>query len=200
MAAAVDRVSPSLFAHALKMTTHGAFTTRSSIKPAWRRQLAVPLSPYGLSSFCYTFAGLYAMVAWFFCPGAMPGWPARVAFPEASLVVLQGAWSFLSDVINVGRPCIFHAVDRISAVSLTAFQLCKFGLLMVTDLSGMQAIFIVVGLGLGIGCKLQGYRAILNGHVERYRHWHLLWHLSLPLAVSALHSWRWRTCQKCILE
>ena len=178
----------SLLTHTLRMISYGAVSRRSSIPNSWRKLLAQPASSYGLSCFAYTAVGLHAIALWATCPAAFPDWPAKIAIPEASLVSLQGVWSFCSDVLFVGRESGFHAVDRVSALSLTALQIAKFSLLL--TLSSYEKLWVCTGIVAGLGCKLRGYRAILDGSAEGFRRAHIWWHLSLPLVIGTLHAVR----------
>jgi hypothetical protein len=187
----------ALLAHTLRMVTTGAWSHRSSIKPAWRLRLAAPLSSYAASCFMYTAVGLHAVVLWSVCPEAIPAWPPAIALPEACLVTLQGLWSFASDVLFVGRDSSFHAVDRVSALSLTALQLAKFGWVLPATLSSSELSIVWFGICLGLACKVQGYRAILGDSVDAFRLWHTLWHVTLPGGAFALHVLRWRACEAC---
>ena len=190
---------PALLAHTLRFVTRGAWSTASSIRPAWRRQLAVPLSLYGLSCFAYTAVGLHAIALWMACPQAVPEWPARFALPEATAVTIQGVWSFASDVLNVGRDSHFHAIDRVSALSLVALQLIKFGYLLpqAPSMQWMELASVWFGLAIGIVCKLRGFRAILDNSPTGFRRWHTLWHASMPLTFIVWHSSRWLGCDVC---
>ena len=164
---------------------------KSSIDPRWRRELANPRSLYALSCATYAIGGLLWALQLAACPESVPPIAARLGPYEAALVTLQSVCSFWSDVLMVGRPSYAHAVDRCSALTLTALQPAKF-LLLTPHLSPAELAWIWGGILVGVGFKIAGYRAIINDDVDAFRQTHILWHVSLPLALSAWAMSRWR--------
>ena len=185
--------SPSspLLRHTLHICTRGAVSRNSSIDPRWRRELANPRSLYALSCATYAIGGLLWALQLAACPESVPYWASKIGPYEAALVTLQSVCSFWSDVLMVGRPSYAHAVDRCSALTLTALQPAKF-LLLTPHVSHAELAWIWGGILVGVGFKVAGYRAIINDDVDAFRRMHILWHVSLPLALSAWAVARWR--------
>ena len=186
-----------LLRHIIRMLTYGACSRRSSVKSSWRSQLAQPLSIYGLSSFTYTTAGIHALILLICCPEAVPGWPASVWLLEATLVMMQGVWSYCSDVLFIGLESNFHACDRISALSLVGLQLVKFGWVLPSSMSTEWLAWIWIWLVAGIICKICGYQCILSDSADGFRRWHIRWHVTMPFGVSVFHAAQWHACRVC---
>lgn len=186
-----------LLRHTARMVSYGALSRKSSIPEAWREHLARPRSAYAWSSFMYTLVGLQSLLLWTSCPAAVSEWPQRIARPEAVLVTLQGIWSFYSDVLYVGLYSSFHTVDRLSALTLTGFQILKFGIVLPWSMSLYELAWVWCGLALGIHCKLRGYRAVIDSSVHSFRIWHIAWHCSFPITFLAFHGYRWHVCDAC---
>ena len=189
---------PTLLQHMFKMMTYGAVSPKSSVPPSWRAHLSKPLSLYGMSSFTYSVTGLHALFMSLHCPGALPAW-ADYFTVEAVLVTIQGVLSFCADVLNIGRPSIFHVLDRCLALTLTGLQLLKFAVILPPWMSRGELAFVWLGIAVGIYCKVQGYNAILHKQMERFRTWHIWWHFVMPLAIGAWHGGRWLTASSCAL-
>ena len=177
-----------------------AFTNRSRIDPRWRTHLSRPCSLYGLSSWSYTAIGLLLLSHCLLCPAALAEWAVghpTLALGEACALTLQGGWSFLSDVLNIGRTSWLHSLDRVSALTLTFLQLVKFGVIMVPGMSAYELAYVWGGIGIGVAAKLMGSRAILDQSMAGFRGWHTVWHLELPAALGGFLVMRWRTCADC---
>ena len=184
----------SLVRHVLYATTRGAISPRSSVKPSWHKELN-RFSLYACSSWFYTVVGVHGLCMFLSCPTVYPGWPPHIAIPDVTLVMLQGIWSFNSDVRNIGLTSKWHVVDRLTAQALTLFQVVKFAYFLVPPvLSPAQFAFVWFGFFVAFFCKLQGYKAIVDASLPRFKFWHTLWHISLPLTHIILQSWRWRGC------
>lgn len=168
-------------------------TSNKSVIPAkWRAQLARPASLYGISSWSYTVLGLFVLAQARDCPRSLPGATSHACLPaelEALLVLVQGALSFMADVWNIGRPSLFHCLDRSSAVCLVCAQLLKFGSAM---LPAGEVLFVWSSLAVSLLCKLMSGRAIAAGSAVSFARWHLCWHFSLPALMISYHWWRWR--------
>eukprot|EP00966_Prymnesium_polylepis_P327948 7383770-Prymnesium_polylepis.1 len=178
--------------HGLRMVTTRLLDRRSSIPHSWRAVLSEPLSAYALSSWCYCVCGLVGLAQATRCPGASPvGWDAAHGARECVLVILQGIWSYLSDVVAVGRVSWAHPVDRFSAVALTFFQAYKLGFLVRATMSWPELLWLAGGLGVGIFYKVADYHALLAGDALRYRRTHTAWHVSLPFVFAAHTLVQW---------
>ena len=148
------------------------------------------------------------------CPAASPiGWSAGQGLRESVLVILQGVWSYWSDVLAVGQvswcrrhsvtrlsptpaPRVAqvswaHPIDRASAVALTGFQLFKLLFLMLPTMSWPEVLWLAGGLAAGIYFKVADYYALFEGNALRYRRSHTLWHVCLPFAFTAHTLARW---------
>ena len=96
--------SSAVLAHTLRMLTTRVLSKRSSIPKSWRPHLCAPISTYALSSFLFSACGLLELTQCLTCPVASPaGWPASYGLREGIAVVLQGMWSYWSDVLAVGQ-------------------------------------------------------------------------------------------------
>jgi hypothetical protein len=138
-------------------------STKSVIPAKWRAQLARPASLYGISSWSYTVLGLFVLAQARDCPRSLPGATSHACLPaelEALLVIVQGALSFMADVWNIGRPSLFHCLDRSSAVCLVCAQLLKFGS---ATLPAGEVLFVWSSLAVSLLCKLMSGRAIAAG-------------------------------------
>ena len=174
-----------------------ASTSRSNINPAWRPRLSQPLSVYGFSCWTYSIAGILVLAQSLVCPTAfLPDW-ANVARKEGCALVLQGCWSFCSDVLNVGRPSRFHSIDRVSALMLTCIQIFKFGIIAPYAIRLDQLLWGWLSIVVGLSCKLMGSRAILADCVEDFYFWHCMWHLTLPVGLVAIPTAAWLGHDAC---
>ena len=166
-------------------------TNRNSLVPAkWRAQLSQPATLYGMSPVAYTLLGLHELTQAACCPRSLPGESTAIlpVRTEAILLIAQGVWSFMSDVRNIGRPSLFHCIDRFSAVCLFGVQLLKFS---TAALPLWELLFVWCSLAVGFYCKVMSSRAIVAGSASSYAHWHLCWHWSLPFLMLSYHLYRW---------
>jgi hypothetical protein len=188
----------SLFAYALCMITTGVFDVKSNIPPEWRPNLRQPFTAYAISSFFYTAVGIVTLFQIYLCPlAAPPGWPVRYATAEAVLICLQGIWSYCSDVISIGATSFAHPIDRFSAVTLTFFQVYKFGILLRPVLGPVDLAWVGTTLAIGFGCKFADYQAMQSRNISMYRRSHFWWHVSLPLGFGTYCIYRWANCALC---
>ena len=195
---ATPKPGQNLFLHALYMVTVGVFNTASTVNPAWRKNLSQPYTAYAVSSLFYTAAGLLTLAQTILCPGACsPGWPPGWAQPEAILVILQGFWSYWSDVAAIGTTSIAHPIDRFSAVCLTFFQFYKFGVMCAPHMGVVDAAWTSTTLALAIVCKMFDYRSMQANDIAFYRRSHFWWHVSLPFGFGSYVIYVWARCTKC---
>ena len=163
----------SLVLHALYMISIGIFNTASATPPSWRPNLTQRYTAYALSSLFYTAAGTFALCAALWCPlASTQGWPPQYAVPEAVLVMLQGVWSYWSDVIDVGTVSYAHPIDRFSAVTLTGLQFVKFGVMLRPWMDRVDALWTGTALLVAIGCKMADYDAMQSKSISYYRRSH----------------------------
>ena len=96
----------------------------------------------------------------------------------------------------VGLQSWAHPVDRLGAVPLTALQVYKcFVAIPSRGASVLELVWLWAAVGVGVGYKLCGTRAIMTRDMARYRHCHTAWHLVLPLGLAAFNGYRWRAAQ-----
>ena len=173
------------------------FSPRSIIHRRWRITLAIPWTKYAASCFAYTVVGIHSFALFYFCPQAIAAWPTEYALPESLLVIVQGFWSYASDVHAIGHTSYWHVVDRFSAQLLFLCQFVKYGLVLPDTLSYVEAIWLWLGLAIGVACKLMGHRCVVDGDALGYRDWHIAWHVSVPFAISVFQQARWMSCETC---
>ncbi|KAL1507823.1 hypothetical protein AB1Y20_007431 [Prymnesium parvum] len=178
--------------HLLRLLTVKLVDRHSSIPLAWRRVLSRPCSAYALSSLLFCLAGVVEFAQCAACAPASPaGFSAKSGVLEAVLVFQQGILSYWSDVLRVGQVSWAHPLDRLSAVSLTGFQLVKICYLVFHSLAWIEIIWLVGGLLTGLSYKVADYYALLDDDALRYRRTHMLWHVSLPLVFVSHTLARW---------
>lgn len=177
------------------------WSPQSIIEPRWRKSsLTDPTSAYACSCFFYSLAGAFAIIMTTQCPLAFPSeWPAGWAQVEAALIILQGFWSFGSDVHALGRTSYLHPIDRTSATWLTGLQFFKYGILLRPVLSTGELVWLSATLLIAIAIKLADYQAIaVLKDRQLYERTHFWWHVSLPFGVGGHLAYRWLTCPMCI--
>lgn len=186
-----------LIRHAFKAVTVNVFKTKSALPSSWRAELSIPFTCYSCSSFTYSAVGLQALVLFTYCPEAIPEYPRSSALWEARLVVLQGVWSYCSDVMNAAQDSMWHCVDRFSAVALFSWQLYKLGFLLDVGIPEEEKAWLWLWLSATIFAKVRGYRGILDGELHAFRFWHIVWHITLPFSIASWQWWRWHNCEAC---
>lgn len=176
------------------------WTPHSIIDPKWRKSnLTDPTSAYAISSFFYSAAGAFALLMTSACPLAFPSqWPARWVQFESTLIIMQGVWSFGSDVHALGRTSYWHPIDRTSATWLTGLQFVKYGILLRPVLPVGELLWIGATLLIAVAIKIADSRAIMQRDRLLYERTHFWWHVSLPFGVGANLLYRWLVCPVCV--
>mmetsp|Transcript_62590 Transcript_62590/g.104176 ORF Transcript_62590/g.104176 Transcript_62590/m.104176 type:complete len:250 (-) Transcript_62590:286-1035(-) len=186
--------------HMLMQTTVMTCNSKSSISPRWRSHLTQPLAVYAISCWFYSSLGLLVLAQHAFCPQSLiSGWPRHVNIMESVLVIMQGLWSYLSDVRDVGQESFFHIVDRVSAISLTGLQFFKLFVIPPGSLPFFERCWLLACLLIGLLFKVFDYYCIVTDDVHAYRRSHTLWHFTFPFGFGcfSLHCW-WKTAPQCV--
>jgi len=138
---------------------------------------------YRLSSFTFTVAGFLLLF-----------WPencheSNVATVFGCLLVFQGPISYLNDQHTLGHASIWRIIDRVYATALTLFCICY--AIMFTREAELdcavridQHLIWWPGLVLGLIFFKCSTSAATAKDLKTFQFYHILWHLSLPLAGS----------------
>jgi len=157
------------------------FSVDSEFPSAWdgndaRVSLA---SLYGLSSFTYATCGV-VMLTYF----------SELTHDDddkvlQTLVMLEGAFmcaqtvaTVQADVVWLGRPSIWHAVDRATAAANTLLVMTN-TLFLQWD-SVLLYVFTVIS---GLAMLSRSRQARVNGGLGEYAAWHTVWHLWFPFGL-----------------
>lgn len=168
----------------------------SSLPPAWAT-LVARRPVYMASSAALSAAGvlLYAAAPWAHARVAAD-WP-WAAF--GAWWFLQGAFSWLADVTNLGRTSVWHTVDSQAAI-FTALATAAFGKSFlrggelgfgVGDVgfaaarSPAQLALRAGALGLLVLAAYAKRRSGRARHADAYFRWHATWHYAIALGLCA---------------
>ena len=109
-------------------------------------------------------------------------------YPYTSMgLILQGFFSYWSDVHTLGLPSIAHVCDPTLATFL--FCLCfsiVIDIVRKNKLCTIHKYIAVAAFFLGFFCKMQGSRYLQKRNKSRYIIWHILWHISIPLPIVGI--------------
>lgn len=158
---------------------HDFLSTKSCVPREWaERAQSTPL--YALSSFSYSVVG----ISMFFnlpCIALYhkPPFSEQVLMIEAALLVVQGFFSFLADVVYLSLDSSWHRNDRLLATTLTSVQFLR-----LFRTSGVPAGVILCYAASLVGaicCFRRSKTARARGVCAHYLLWHGMWHAVLPV-------------------
>lgn len=151
---------------------------------------------YMASCGVFCLAGLWAIVHaervlnWLRAPtGEWGHFSGEVFRAHGIACMLQGVLSFLSDVVYIDARSIFHPLDRVMAIILTAGAVWIEGCIILYGPLGVALRLLMVALiTFALGCHLRAKHGVVVRNYERYVHNHTIWHVAVVSSmVVPLH-------------
>ena len=155
---------------------------KSYIPEEWKDEIILKpkhlyLSPYGISSFYYAFAGLIMLIFFNNNFKLNPSIPIPIEV-FAIMLFSQSILSYYADVIYIHNLSYWHTFDRI----LTIINLMLF-LLNILWISNIEKVYFISIIITGFILFKKSRKARDNKNLNEFLLHHQIWHIFFPLAI-----------------